>query len=436
MTHSNTQSNIIAGNTLDKSQQEPGKKTSRILITNEQLLSKYNLELKPPDEVLRNEGYQYYNKMLKTDAHVYSIITTRKMGASSFPFTLIPRNSSSQALQQKNFMDFLLKEIPIEDHFFDILDCIPKGFAIHEIITRHTNKNDDFNNKVIIDSLIFQNQKYFSFKAKSKIGYEIFYKGEHSGEKKPIPSVAILHSIFDSHSPYGAPLLEKLYWYYWFKKETGFKFWAIFLEKFGGPTAILSYPDGDTSTALQDQALAILEDLQNETGVVIPDSFSLEFQGARQGSVTFDKMIQICNSEMSKAVLGATQTVEEGKRGSYALSRTHTDVRAEYKNHDTRILRKTIQTQIINRFINLNFSKPLPPRIQFIIHPEGDIVHTSPETIHNKDFLPPTGPRGGKINIQDGKDKKDVNPDHKVNISDNNINKLAEIIIKKFRERG
>lgn len=337
----------------------------KIFLTNEKLLSKYKLDIESPDEVLQHEGLGYYDRMLSTDAHVYSIINTRKIGAASFKYKIIPKNDSREALYQRDFINLLLDEIPIENHFFDILDAIPKGFSIHEIITK---QNAD---KIIIDCLVFHSQKFFNFKAKPKLGFDILYKTDCLEEKK-IPSNLILHSNFDSQSPYGKPLLEKLYWYYWFKKETGFKFWAIFLEKFGGPTSIMKYPAGDTSEILQTQALNALEDLQNETGIAIPDSFTLEFAKVSQGDISYQKMIDACNAEMSKAVLGATQNVEEGRRGSYALSRAHTDVRAEYKYHDTNILRKAIQSQIINRFIFLNFPNPLPPTIKFVL-PTQDI---------------------------------------------------------------
>lgn len=373
-------------------------KEDAVVLLNKDLFNKYDLELRSPDAILQHEGYDYYDKMLSTDAHVYSIITTRKMGAGSFPYTLKPKNNSIEADEQMSFIKFLLDEIPIENHFFDILDAIPKGFSIHEIVSRRTNENDEFKNKVVVNRLIFHPQQHFVFKVAKRTGYELWFKSGSFAIEKKLPIEKFLHANFDSSSPYGKPLLEKLYWYYWFKKETGFKFWAIFLEKFGGPTAIMSYPSGDTSTALQDAANAALEDLQNSSGISIPDSFKLEFAKVSQGDISYQNMIDACNAEMSKAALGATQTVEEGRRGSYALSRTHTDVRAEYKNHDSRILRQSIQKQIIDRFTQLNFANPLPPKISF-----GFTIDRDPAL----DTIP------GNIRTDRRK-----NPDHKISIQD------------------
>lgn len=338
------------------------------VIVNSKILASFEFDLKSPDKVLEQEGFEYYDKMLSTDAHVYSVINTRKLGAASIPFEIKPKNNSPEAVLQANFITFLLGEIPIENHFFDILDAIPKGFSMHEILPVKSSMDNEFNGKIIIEHLVFHSQELFVFKAKKKVGFDIYFKAKLFGDEEKLPPGQMLHANFDSHSPYGKPLLEKLYWYYWFKKETGFKFWAIFLEKFGGPTAIMSYPSGDTSSTLQQQANSALEDLQASTGISLPDTFSLDFAKVSQGDVSFPLMVDVCNSEMSKAALGATQTVEEGRRGSYALSRTHSDVRAEYKAHDTRVLRKAIQDQIIDRFIHMNYANPLPPSISFHSH--------------------------------------------------------------------
>ena len=233
-----------------------------VILLNKDLFTKFEIELRSPDKILQHEGFDYYDKMLDTDAHVYSIITTRKMGAGSFPYTLTPKNDSEEALHQAEFIRFLLDEIPVENHFFDILDAIPKGFSIHEIVTRPTDQNDACADKIIINRLIFHPQQHFIFKVKKKTGYELYFRLESFADEKKLPLQNFLHANFDSNSPYGKPLLEKLYWYYWFKKETGFKFWAIFLEKFGVPTAIMKYPSGDTSDALQIQANAALDDWQ------------------------------------------------------------------------------------------------------------------------------------------------------------------------------
>ena len=124
-------------------------------ITNSKILGTFEFDLRSPDKVLEQEGFKYYNEMLSTDAHVYSVINTRKLGAASIPWQIIPKDSSPEALLQANFISFLLNEIPIENHFYDILDAIPMGFSMHEIIPSENLQRGEFKGKIIIDKLNF-----------------------------------------------------------------------------------------------------------------------------------------------------------------------------------------------------------------------------------------------------------------------------------------
>ena len=338
----------------------------KILLTNEQVLSKYDLEIRSPDEILRFEGLDYYDKIIAKDTHLYSIINTRKMGAASFPWWLEPANDSLEAMKQMEFCKYALKKIKgdMKDHFRVFLDCIAKGFSISEIIY-DIDASGIWAGKIIISDLVPQDQKNFVFKAKPTMGYNIFAKSAEMWTEIPVPEDKVVHVVFDGKPPYGRPLLEKCYFYAWLKKEIGFKFWGIFLERFGGPTAVIYYPSNDPDATLQTQALDALKDLQNETGLVLPDNFKIDYLRVAQGDISYKELIDSCNSEMSKTVLGATQTVSEGQRGSYALARVHDIVRHEYKLNDVSIIQNAVQYQLIKRLIDYNFSNPMYPAIVF-----------------------------------------------------------------------
>lgn len=344
----------------------PSIQPGRILLTNEMILSKYDLELRSPDEILRFEGIEYYDKIIAKDTHLYSIINTRKMGAASFPWWLEPANQTLEAFKQMEFCKFALKQIEgdLKDHFKMFLDAIPKGFSISEIIY-DTQVSGPWQGKLIIKKFIHHAQKNFIFKARPDSGFDVFAKDVSSWKNITIPQERIVHVIFDGCPPYGRPLLEKCYFYAWLKKEIGFKFWGVFLERFGGPTAVIYYPSSDPDSTLQTQALNALKDLQNETGLVLPDNFKIDFLRVAQGDISYRDLIDACNAEMSKTVLGATQTVQEGTRGSYALSRTHAEIREEYKFSDLSMIQNAMQFQVIKRLCDYNFASPMYPALVF-----------------------------------------------------------------------
>ena len=55
------------------------------------------------------------------------------------------------------------------------------------------------------------------------------------GQNIRLPYAKFVHYVFNprAQNPYGRGLGSVCYWYSWFKGEGGFKFWMIFLEKYG-----------------------------------------------------------------------------------------------------------------------------------------------------------------------------------------------------------
>ena len=110
---------------------------------------------------------------------------------------------------------------------------------------------------------------------------------------------------------------QKLWWPVWFKKN-GIKFWLVFLEKFGMPTAVGKYPTG-TPPEQQQALLDAIDAIQNETGIKIPETMAIELlEAARQGKDTYRPFCEYMDRQVSKAVLGQTASTEgtPGKPGN------------------------------------------------------------------------------------------------------------------------
>ena len=88
-------------------------------------------------------------------------------------------------------------------------------------------------------------------------------------------------------------------------------------------------------------------------------------EASHAGTVSYRDLADACNAEISKAILGATQTVEEGRRGSYALSRAHSEVRRERVEADVVEISDVIQQQLVKRLVDFNFITDIYP--QFIM---------------------------------------------------------------------
>ncbi len=156
--------------------------------------------------------------------------------------------------------------------------------------------------------------------------------------------------------------------------KNNLKFWAIFNEKFGSPTVVARYRPGISDEEHQ-KLMEILDSLQTDTGVTIPDNIMLEFLEAhRSGSInSYKDLADWCNDEISKIVLGQTLTSSEGRRsGSLALGKIHQQVRGEYIEADARAVMEVINAQLIPWLVYFNYSTVPSNLPKFVIDTASD----------------------------------------------------------------
>lgn len=347
-----------------------------------------------PDEILKRQGADVYDEMEAKDSHLYSVYQTRKLALSLIPWDILPASSSSRDKMVAEFVFTVIDDIkgPFPEDIRQLLDAIGKGFSILEIIYKQIGKGK-FVGKWGIEELLFHKQKYWFFKDRRWHKADesvVLYRDETHGLKgEEVPWEKIVHYAFDAQDNlYGRAAFKPLYWPYWFKKE-GWKLWMVFLDKYGSPTAVGHYPPGtkpNERTVLMDA----IEAIQKETGITIPDNMKISFlEASHVGPASYSQLKDACNTEISKGILGATQAVEEGRRGSYALSRAHSEVRKERVESDAIDIADTIQEQIVKRIVDYNF-----------------IVEHYPQFIMKYPWEPQKGgPGGGKAAIPGQKDQ-------------------------------
>lgn len=325
-----------------------------------------------PDQILKKKGDKVYEEMEVKDGHLYAVYQTRLLAISLIPWKIMPANDSPRARELADFAFDVIDGIngPFCLKLKALLDAIGKGFSVLEICWKLI-EHGRWKGKYGIDDLIFHEQRYWRFlerKHNKGINQDVIMFDPSGSSRStpveavPVPWSKVIHYAFDGYkSLYGQAAFQPIFWYYWFKKE-GWKSWVIYLNKYGMPTPVGKYPRNSTrneKTALLD----LVQSIQEETGIIIPEDMAIAFlEAARSGPASYEGLINACNSEESKAILGATQTVEEGKRGSYALSRTHSGIREERVEADGVVISDVIQQQLVKRVIDFNFITELYPQ--------------------------------------------------------------------------
>lgn len=329
--------------------------------------------------------YELFNEMDEKDGHLYSLLQTRLNGLLGLPREVHPAADTDADRAIAQFVAGAIERLPrFEALLRALLDGIAKGFAVVELLWAY-----DADGRLGVADWIAHPQEYFLFDDRGQVrlltppfaeatpgtAAPLLAPGRTLGAAAasiPAPDRKFLALVFgrDARNPYGRGLAQRAYWYYWFKKNT-LRFWAIYNEKFGAPTAVATYRPGATDEERR-KLLEVLDALQSDAGVVVPETVSLrllESAARGDGARSFAEMAAFCNDEMARLVLGATLTSGEGRRsGSLALGTVHNSVRQDYIEADARLLAEAINGALVRWLVDLNFG-PEAPAPRWIVDP-------------------------------------------------------------------
>jgi phage gp29-like protein len=163
-----------------------------------------------------------------------------------------------------------------------------------------------------------------------------------------------VHSVgaADDDQPYGQGLAYWLYWPTLFKRN-GIRFWNVFLDKFGTPTAIGKYPRGATREE-QMKLLAALQAIANDSGFIVPEDVAVDLlKAATSGTTDFHTLCLYMDSAISKVVLSQTMTTDNGS--SRAQGEVHADVKLEVVKTDADDLTDSFTDQAARWWTDFNY---------------------------------------------------------------------------------
>lgn len=142
-------------------------------------------------------------------------------------------------------------------------------------------------------------------------------------------------------NPYGEALFSRLYWLNFFK-QSSFKFWAKFVERFGNPL-LVGKSQGDNeamkNALLSAHALSVM-------AINNLDSIEILSANGSNGAAAFDGFDKKLERSIQKLILGQTLTSGTDNTGSQALGKVHLEVQQDKVDADIRMITPTIQTMI------------------------------------------------------------------------------------------
>jgi phage gp29-like protein len=91
--------------------------------------------------------------------------------------------------------------------------------------------------------------------------------------------------------------------------------------------------------------------------VSIPDTQKIEVLPAGAENTLHERLVRLCNAEMSKAVLGGDLTTESGTKGARSLGDTQREDQTAYARHDAGSCSATIKRDLLTPLVVLTFGE-------------------------------------------------------------------------------
>jgi len=317
--------------------------------------------LPDPDPVLKAAGKDISTyRQMKSDAHVWSCISSRKSGTMprDWDITEAARGGSAAAnVKAAELVKDVFSSLPMRNIMSDMLDAALYGISPMEVIWQADG------NEWRPTAITGKPPEWFLFDQANRIRFKT--QNNQDGEELPPYKILLCRHHADYLNPYGERLLSKCFWPVAFKKG-GFKFWAIFTEKYGMPWVIGNVPRGTGQperNAFLSRLVSMVQDavavINNDEKIDIKES---AFKASSAG--IYEKLISVSNREISKAILNQTLSTEVQGGGSYAATKGHLEVREDVVNNDSAMVTEAFNT-LCAWITDLNVPAAAPPVFAF-----------------------------------------------------------------------
>lgn len=272
--------------------------------------------LEPTDPVLRFRDQRTYDEILRDD-QVKATLDQRRQAVVAREWVVEPGGDRPIDISAADDLRLQLTKIQWDRACERMLYGTFYGFAAGECMWGHRD------GKVVLEDIRVRRQRRFGFAPDGSL--RLLTTSQPTGESVPDRKFWVWNTGGESDDdPYGLGLAHWLYWPTLFKRG-GVKFWMIFLEKFGQPTAVGKYRP-NASAEEKRRLLEAVGAIQTDAGMILPETMLVELlEAARSGTADYEVLCTRMDKAISKVVLGQTMTTDDG--ASLSQSQVHWDVR-------------------------------------------------------------------------------------------------------------
>lgn len=335
------------------------------------------------DKVLIEQGggdYRLYEDILRDD-NVRAGINQRIYGVIAKPWEIIPGGKRTIDKTAADFIRAQIDSLEFDKVTLQMLHGTFYGFSIAEAVW------DKSGNHIVLADIKVRNRRRFAFDGAGGLRLKTFANMQ-PGELMPNNKFWVTRFGADHHdAPYGLGLAHYLYWPVWLKRNVT-RFWAVYLEKFGTPSAVGKYPPG-TQKVEQEKLLSALRSLQRDSATVIPQGMEMELVEAMRSSAADHKQfVEVMNEAILLICLGQMATAK-GTSGKLGNDASRENVKDAILKADADLLCESFNRSIVKWLVAWNFPGATPPRVYRVFDDEDLDGHAARDkTISEMGYKP------------------------------------------------
>lgn len=305
--------------------------------------------------------YDTYENMLRDD-RVHSTLEQRRSAVVAREMEVVPGDDRRQSKKAADYLSEVLKHCDWDDVTDKMLYGVFYGYSVAECLWARDGRT------VFPDQIRVRDRRRFVFDEDFRP--RLLTHQNPQGEELPERKFWTFCAGADHHDePYGVGLGWHLYWPVWFKRNQ-LKFWLVYLEKFGMPTAVGKY--GPNATAAEKRKLLqAAQAVHGRAAVTIPDDMVLELlQAIRGGTIDYEAFYQRMQSAITTVVLSQTMTTDDGS--SLSQAEVHMEVRKEIVESDDALVCGSFNRQVAAWLTAWNFPNAAVPIVRRIMDDPPD----------------------------------------------------------------
>ena len=318
------------------------------------------------DTVLRHRGggdLEVYRELLRDD-QVASCYGQRFLGVTAVETSIEPASESSADKAAADWLREQLDQLEWDDIVRQMLYGRHYGYAVGEMVYARDGTT------VAIDGIKVRDQRRFKLRTDGRLVLV-----DDPARPEVMPERKFWLAVTggeNADQPYGRGLGHQLYWPTFFKRG-GVRYWLTYLERYAQPTPAAKMPSGQIDDRKErERALAMLEAIQTDSGVLIPEHIEVELlEAQRQGSGDYDTLREAMDRAIAKTILGQTMTSEE--TGGNYKAEVHKAVRDEIIRADADLIDQSFRRGPLRWLCEWNFPGARPPKVYHDLEPEEDL---------------------------------------------------------------